>query len=74
MVRVNLLEPRGKVFPISSSRCLVTLMLRQRGSLWPSVCHLYIHGEAAARWNNFSMIKSWFSVKKVKTVVFYQEN
>ena len=67
MIQINLLAPKCKTFQMASYKLFTTLMVRQKGEAWPSACHLTL-------WGNQYGTKSFFTMKKVKRVVYYQEN
>ena len=67
MVHINLLAPKCKVFQLGTYKAMTTIFVRQKGEAWPSACHLMLWGDKYGT-------KSWFTVKKVKRCVYYQEN
>ena len=67
MIQVNLLQPKSRWLPLDRYKGTITLMVRQPGTSWPLCCHIRV-------WNIGSGQKSWYLVKKVKTVEYYKEN
>lgn len=67
MVNLNLLAPKCKAYQLAPHKIFATLSVRQKGEAWPSACHLTL-------WGNPYGTKSFFTVKKVKRCVYYQEN
>jgi hypothetical protein len=67
MVNLNLLAPKCKAFQLDTYKVFTTLFVRQKGQAWPIPCHLTL-------WGNKYGTKSFFTVKKIKRCVYYQEN
>ena len=67
MLKINLLEPKAKAFPVSSYKLSLTIPVWQPGTAWPVCCHIRL-------WGNPDGKTSFYTVKKVNTVTHYQEN
>jgi len=70
MIQVNLLQPKSPWLSLERYKGSITIMVRQPGAAWPACCHIRL-------WNigpGGPGSKSWYVVKKVKTVEYYKEN
>ena len=67
MVKVNLIEPKGNWFPTEKWRGTYTITIRQKGALWGAVAHIHL-------WGVGKTCKAFYTVNKVKRVVYYTEN
>ena len=67
MIQINMLQPKGQWLKMENWRGIYTFFFRQKGQMFQTAVSLTLWGD-----KNFS--KSFYTAKKVKRVVYYQQN
>ena len=67
MIEINLLEPKGHWTRLESWRGLYTIFYRQRGQCYQTCLQIHLWGLPNTK-------SSFYTAKKVQTVVHYQPN
>jgi len=67
MIQINMVAPKGSWTQFEKWRGLYTIFYRQKGQMWQTCCQIMLWGLPESN-------QSFYTAKKVKRVVYYQQN